>query len=184
MNKRVTIFVILGSVTLFGAWHLIAPLYKHPTPRTAVASVVQPSMPLEVKSLRGHWTLVFFGYMNCPKICPRTLGLVRDAWNTYPTNKIPARFVFANITPCDNNDLKEFLHNYHAEFRGLTNDDPDMQYLYAKLGIYAEEQGTEINHTAALMLIDPQGRLSAIFTPPFTAQELVADLNILTKGNI
>ena len=58
-----------------------------------------------------------------------------------------------------------------------------MQYLYDQLGIYASEQDDGvIDHTSALMLIDPQGRLTAIFTPPFTAQELADDLNSITNS--
>lgn len=181
MSRRLTISIILSAVIIFGIWYFIAPLYKYAPPQTAVATVLKPSTPLDTQFLRGHWTMVFFGYMHCPKICPRTLGLVRDAWNMYPNNKAPAKFVFANLTDTNNSDLQEFLQNYHADFRGITNDDPDMQYLYEKLNIFAEEQGTEINHTAALMLIDPRGRLRAVFTPPFTATQLVADLNVITN---
>ncbi len=174
MNRRISLFIVLGICVLFGIWYVIAPLYTDQAPQTKVATIVKPSEPLEPKFLRGHWTMLFFGYMRCPKICPKTLNTVRETWDMFPTP--PARFVFANITPADHNELQEFLHNYRSDFYGITNDDPDMQYLYDKLHIFAQEQGQEINHTAALMLVNPQGRLVAIFTPPFTAQEIAADL--------
>lgn len=176
MNRRISLFIVFGILVLFGAWYVIAPLYIAKTPETKVATIIKPSEPLEPKFLRGHWTMLFFGYMRCPKVCPKTLNTVREAWNMFPDGQAPARFVFANITAAEHGELQEFLHNYRADFTGLTNNDPDMQYLYDKLHIFAQEQGTEINHTAALMLIDPQGRLVAIFTPPFTAQEIAADL--------
>lgn len=180
MKTRLIIFIVITLLILFCAWQVIMPLYKPAPMRLAVASIVKPATPLQAKFLRGHWTLVFFGYMDCPKICPSMLNLVRDAWNTYQDASPPARFVFANITPSDPQALQNFLHNYHAEFRGIGNDDPEMQHLYEKLSIYsATDQDGTINHTAALMLIDPQARLRAVFSPPFTAEELMADLNTI-----
>lgn len=182
MNKRILMFVVIGLILLLGAWFIIMPLYKHPAPETRVASLVKPSEPLQAQFLRGQWTLVFFGYMTCPKACPEMLNLVRDAWQTYDVQTPPARFVFANITPSDPQALQDWIHNYSASFQAIGNDDPQMQYLYEKLSIYAEtQQDGVITHTTSLMLIDPQGRLRAVFTPPFTADDLVADLNTIIK---
>lgn len=181
MVKKLSLLISVGSLALFAAWFVVSGFYKSTKPDTVAATVLKPTKPLQAKFLRGHWNLVFFGYMQCPKICPATLALVREAWNMFPTQQQPARFIFANITPCDLGELQEFLRNYNVDFIGLTNDNPEMQYLYKELGIFANEQGAVIEHTAALMLIDPQSRLRAIFTPPFTAGQLFSDLKVLTR---
>jgi protein SCO1/2 len=194
--KRTMIFVILGLAALLAAWLFIMPLYKE-KPLVLAATVVKPSQmitafslqdydgkPFSEKSLRGHWTLLFFGYVGCPDICPQTLSVLRDAWDTYPSKQAPVRFVFANIepTPINNEVLKTFLHNYNPNFIGVSGTPEAVQQLSSQLGVYAKQQQDKLDHTASLMLIDPQGRLSAVFTPPFSAHDVVQDLEILTRG--
>lgn len=190
-------FILICLAILFVLWSYIAPKFKYQPPVTKVASALKPTKPLNSfhlvdvngkefteKSLRGHWTLIFFGYTRCPDICPKTLGIVRDSWNLFTTSHtpIPVRFVFADIsrTPIANDELKAFLENYHQDFMGVIGTPDQMHRLSDQLGIYAQQTPDKIDHTAALMLIDPQGRLNAIFTPPFSALDIMHDLTVLT----
>jgi protein SCO1/2 len=139
---------------------------------------------LTAESLKNQWTLLFFGYTRCPDTCPATLAIVRDSWSSIAAsnNTTPVRFVFADISndPVNQHELKDFLHNYNAEFIGVTGSPEAMHALSDQLGIFAQKQDDKIDHTASLLLIDPQGRLTAVITPPFTAQQLAHDLQILT----
>lgn len=191
------IFIISTVVIIFAAAQGLRPKFHYAPPQTVAATALKPSKPLGAfqvtdtsgnifteKSLRGYWTLMFFGYTRCPDICPKTLGIIRDSWNQFAANREapPVRFVFADISkqPTPYQDLKLFLHNYNPVFIGLTADQYNMQQLSDQLGIYAQQTDGKLDHTAALMLIDPQGRLTAVFTPPFTATELAQDLKSLT----
>ncbi len=195
--RRTAIFVALAGIAMFGLWYSLAPTFKPNTPMTASATVVKSSAGLKgfnltdtngkkftAQSLRGHWTLLFFGYMTCPDICPTTLGIVRDAWSTFPNQQSPARFVFVNISPApaDDQGLRAFITNYNSSFIGVTGTTTELTKLGDQLGIFTKQQDNRIDHTASLMLIDPQGRLRAVFTPPFSAPEVAADLQVLTKG--
>lgn len=191
-------FLVICVIVLFSAWKFFAPKFNYKPPMTKIASAVKPTGPLTAfnlqttneqafteKSLRGHWTLMFFGYTRCPDICPKTLALVRDSWNIFKAAKqpVPVRFVFADISrePVTSSELKMFLQNYAAEFIGINGDLAQLHQLSDQLGIYAQQESDKIDHTAALMLLDPQGRLHAVFTPPFSAEELVHDLQVLTR---
>lgn len=199
MRKSNSAFVItvalIASMLTFAAAKLIGTRKTTP-PQTRVATVVQANKKLSAfslvdtngtefgeHSLQGRWTLLFFGYPKCPDICPATLGIVRDSWNILSKRKPNStlRFVFADISSQQiaTSQLQQFMQNYHPQFIGVQGAKEEMQKLGDQLGIYAKQQGDSIDHTAALMLIDPQGYLHAIFTPPFTADDIVHDLSIL-----
>lgn len=199
--KRFTILltiILLCVIAFVAIWQYMSPKLKPQAQITYVASSLQPSKALQKfsltdtngnnfteKSLRGHWTLLFFGYTKCPGICPSTLATVRDAWQQFKQqNKVPARFVFADISnePVETSELKLFLSNYNQEFLGVNGAQPDMQELSDQLGIYSQIQEDIIDHTASLILINPQAKLCAIFTPPFSAQDIVHDLQVLTHN--
>jgi protein SCO1/2 len=195
-TSRILLSVTLCLAAIYSIWYYLAPRFTYTAPQTVVATTVQSTQPIHKfaltdtngklfseKSLRGHWTLVFFGYVGCPDICPATLNLVREAWQKFPADQPPARFVFAEISgnPVDKATLRQFLHHYDANFLGVSGNPAAMHQFSDQLGIYAQPQGNRIDHTAALLLINPQGRLSAVFSPPFTADDIAADLRLLTK---
>lgn len=196
--KNILASLLVCSLCFLGIWiFVIQPRFPSEPEPTNIASVITTSKSLTTftlvdtnenkfteASLRGHWTLIFFGYTLCPEICPRTLDILRNTWNTFDVNKqkIPARFVFVDISPdmVSKNQLQKFLHNYRTEFIGVTGTPAQIHMLSDQLGIYSQQGQNDIDHTAALMLINPHGSLRAIFTPPFSAEDLAHDLTILT----
>src|SRR5215831_17894628 len=90
----------------------ITPLYAEPKAiQLSAATVLSPPKPLEVDfslqdtsnkpftpaSLKGHWTVLFFGYAQCPEICPQTLAIVSEAWRQKLDPN--AQFVFVSLDP-------------------------------------------------------------------------------------
>lgn len=191
-----SIFLIAGFIIFVATYYLLAPKFQFKAPETHVASVIKPSSPLNPftltdadgktfnqQSLRGHWNLVFFGYTRCPDICPKTLAILRDTWQNYNfKHPAPVRFIFADIStnPIASVDLKQFLKNYHPSFIGINGSSEEMHKLSDQLGIYSQLQADKLDHTASLLLIDPQGRLTAIISPPFSDLDLLHDLQVLT----
>ncbi len=177
-------------------YYFLAPHFQYQPPETHIASAIRKPEALhnfiltdtngnkfDQQSLRGKWTLVFFGYMRCPDICPRTLAILRETWQHYNKKRpAPVRFVFAEIsaTPVSSSELKKFLENYNPSFMGVTGSSVEMRLFSDQLGIYSQQQEDRLDHTASLLLIDPHGRLTAIFSPPFSDLDLVHDLQILT----
>lgn len=161
----------------------IATMVKSPTPLQQFNLLATNGTEFTQNSLLGQWSLIFFGYTKCPDICPKTLNIVRNTWamlsNTKPRPNV--QFIFTDISnsPVTIDELKEFLQNYNPEFIGLSGSTEAVHKLSDQLGIYTKSEENKIDHTAALMLIDPQGRLQAVFTPPFSAQDILHDLTIL-----
>lgn len=174
-------------------------------PNLAVGTALHPSKPLvdfsltdtngklfNQASLFGHWTLMFFGYSKCPNICPATLAILSEVWRSgfeNPQKKEPVHFIFVSLDPKMDTiqTLRTFVTGFHPSFAGLTGDISEVQKLSKVCSIYSLEDPTSktangekiIDHSATLLLINPQGRIQALFSPPHNAAAIAQDLNAL-----
>ncbi len=138
------------------------------------------------------WSVVFFGYTHCPDVCPVTLQILKNVVAKLEAeNKSAPQIVFVSVDPV--RDTSEIMKNYisffNDDFVGITGDVNSVHGLTRALGIVASftanDQDPEnyiVDHTASLLLIDPQKRLRAKITPPHIAEKIMADF--LTIANI
>ena len=145
-------------------------------------------------NLRGHWSMLFFGYTNCPDFCPTTLTTLAALQKRLRAVKAPVRpqVIFVSVdakrdTPAQ---LAKYVPYFDPEFIGLTAaDQPSIEALAKKLGVAVIIRPTAdgnytVDHSAALFVVDPQARLAAILTGPFSAGDLQSDfLRIVAAGS-
>ncbi len=135
----------------------------------------------DLDNLRGHPTLLFFGFTNCPDVCPTTLATLAQVQRQPP---LPgAQVVFVSIDPERDSDalLQAYLGAFDHRFIGLHGDRTALAPLLRSLNAIAVRQdlpggGYTMDHSATLYLLDTRGRLVAVFSPPFSAARLSADL--------
>ena len=138
----------------------------------------------DLESLKGKWSFVFFGYTHCPDICPITLAVFDSVHNDlvqHTSSSGNVQFIFVSVDP--ERDTPEQLGNYvnyfNAAFLGLSGDEQALSGLTRQLGILYlrtevdESQNYLVDHTASVFLIDPLGRLVAIFSPPHDAKQMI-----------
>lgn len=132
--------------------------------------------PLGSDWFHGQWTFVFFGYTHCPDICPTTLYTlqqVRRQLARSPDLLTDTRFLFITLDPQRDTPeiLKGYVQHFDPSFLAASTDPATLEHLTAALNIsYAIEQfpGSDnyvVNHSAAILLIDSQGRYHARYTP-------------------
>ncbi len=134
-----------------------------------------------LKSLRGHPTLLFFGFTNCPDVCPTTLATLTQVQRSAP---LPgAQVVFISIDPERDSaaSLQVYLGAFSDRFIGARGDAAALAPLLHALGAIAARENLPdgsytMDHSATLYLLDTAGRLVAVFSPPFSAPKLAADL--------
>jgi protein SCO1/2 len=134
-----------------------------------------------LRSLRGHPTLLFFGFTNCPDVCPTTLATLTQVQRTAP---LPGtQVVFITIDPERDSaaSLQGYLGAFSNSFIGARGDAATLAPLLKNLGAIAVRQNLPdgsytMDHSATLYLLDSSGRLVAVFSPPFSASKLAADL--------
>jgi protein SCO1/2 len=103
-----------------------------------------------------------------------------------PERRPAARFVSVDPQRDTPERLGAYLASFPADIRGLTGEEAAIAAFTRALGIaYARVDGGDgaytMDHTAALLLLDPRAQLVAVFTPPHDARALAAELRAISK---
>lgn len=164
-------------------------------PQAITAPMAEPLPPFRLAgpggefgnaNLLGRWTFLFFGYTQCPDICPTALALMKEvgaqvrAVSPAPTFEV----VFVSVDPRRDTHalLAQYLAAFDPAFVGVSGDDAALLPLTQALAVrYRRNDETDsrhytVDHSAAIHLIDPRGRPAASFPPPQQAATLVAEL--------
>jgi len=154
-------------------------------------SFVRQGGALTNADLMGHWTLMFFGYTFCPDICPTSLAALKDFKARLQANgTTPPQVVFVSVDPARDTPerMASFVAFFDPAFIGATGDDAALAPLAKNLGVhYQRLNGTDkehyvVDHSAGIYLIDPQGRLKAMFSWPHDAAAMAWDYPTIIRS--
>lgn len=130
-------------------------------------------------------TLLFFGYTNCPDICPTTMADVAIALQSVdPAVAEATRVVFVTTDPT--RDSPEVLGEYLGRFStgiapeivGLTGDQSQVDAAQLSAGVpLAEEQGQQ--HSSLLLLYGTDGEADVAFDAGNTSRDIAHDLSLV-----
>lgn len=170
-----------------------ATLLPHPKPLEDFALIDQEAQPLGRDALKGHWTFLAFGYTHCPDVCP-TMMATYDALEKELANsdtEPQAEFLFVSVDPERDTPQRvgEYVGYFNPRIRGATAGHEVLRPLAAQLGILyqrADEQETAmgymVDHSASMLLLDPQARLSAIFGAPHDPRMMAEDFRAISTN--
>jgi len=198
IRSKILSFALIGTAALAGIaasllWHHAAPPVDLTTGSIIAPSRALPDFSLTDQhgqaygsaNLRGHWSMLFFGYTNCPDFCPTTLttlAAMERRLRAVKGQAIP-QVVFVSVdakrdTP---KQLAEYVPAFDPEFIGITAADQASAEAFARqLNVAVairpiSDELYSVDHTAAIFVIDPEARLTAILTGPFTVAALQSD---------
>lgn len=122
------------------------------------------------EQLLGKWTFAFFGYVNCPDVCPVTMGILRTAESTISktiSDEKRQQFqgMFVSVDPIRDTqtEVKEFVEHFSSNFVGLTGTEAAISKLAAQVNIgyrkipSASELEYLVEHTERIVIFDPEG---------------------------
>jgi protein SCO1 len=164
---------------------------NQPRPLADFALVDHEGLPYTNAQLQGHWTLLFAGFTHCPDVCPTTLSLMKQLDTRLRQRQAPLDFLFLSVDPERDTpeQLKKYVTYFSPAIRGVSGTREQLDALCASLGIAylkvpgAREGEYTVDHSTALVLLDPQGRVAGYFQPPHKLDTLAADLaGIVTSG--
>lgn len=129
------------------------------------------NQPFTQKSFYNHWTLLFFGFTHCASVCPTTLDMMSKAYGDLHKQYPNLQIALVSLDPDrdDANSLATYTHSYHPDFIGVTGKLQELRKLQSQLGIYSERDTSttssnyQIQHTASIMLINPEGKWQGLF---------------------
>jgi protein SCO1/2 len=152
----------------------------------------QHGQPFGRVDFEGQWSLVFFGFTNCPDVCPTTLQVLSSAKQQLATrNHEPLpRIVLVSVDPeRDTPDAMGQYVDYFGEGNiGVTGSMDELRKLTGALGIYFEKSPLDMNatddnysvdHSAVVLVINPRARFHALFSAPHTVENFVNDLPLV-----
>jgi len=138
--------------------------------------------PFTSEQIKGKWTFLFFGYTNCPDVCPETLTELDTAASKLAAQKnIPKdiQYVFISIDPRRDTPalLGQYLPYFSASYIGATGSIPELTKLATSVNIGFEygpgDKNYEVAHGSALLLISPQLQYIARFRAPQYSEDIV-----------
>lgn len=148
--------------------------------------------PFTNKNLKGHWSLFFFGFTRCPKVCPTTLSILNKAYQILEKadpNNLP-HVVFISVDPKRDSPkaTMQYAKRFNKHFIGVTGNKASIDGLTKNLGIMhavaqkSGEPGYQINHSGTIIVINPKGQWAGILMPPFNANVMANDFMAMQGG--
>lgn len=198
MSKRNVIFLllILFSVTGIFTYFQSLPSLLEKKPSLITGKILVRPMEIDnfelidqnnevfnKKSLEGGWTVLFFGYTNCPDVCPTTIYKLAEIKNGIKEDLPSANFNTVLVTLDPDRDSSERLDEYIGYFDetmlGVTGTYENIQSFTSSLSVFYQrinkEEGYDFNHTASIFVFDKDGSLFATMSPANTVGELESD---------
>jgi protein SCO1/2 len=170
-----------------------ATLFAEPRALPAFELIDQGRVAFGPERLRGRWTLLFFGFVNCPDVCPTTLATLAEVRRKVAgesARDVP-QVVLVSVDPGRDTPpvLAQYVAHFDPSFTGVTGEPAAIETLTQALGVAvyvsppADDGSYAVDHTAAIFLVDPEGRIAALFNTPHEAGTIARDyLDIVAAG--
>ncbi len=134
-----------------------------------------------LESLKGKWSLLFFGFTHCPDVCPATLAVLRDVKAQMDSDLVAqTNFVLVTVDPARDTvaQLAQYMPYFDPDFIGLTGEFLQIKRLanqlnmaFVKVKTGAGSDDYSVDHSANIAIINPYGHYHGfIKSPPDTAR--------------
>lgn len=186
MNKIIIVVVAIGALAI--GMFSFNTIMKKPLPEFALFyDVPRDIKPFQLTdhqgnifdndALKNKWSWVFFGYTSCPDVCPTTLqelNFIYDELNAIQNNN---QVLLISVDPNRDSQTKlaSYIGYFNTEFKALRADHGVLFPLARNLGLMyaitddidadAMKSGYLVDHSASIVLINPAGKIAAIFKP-------------------
>jgi protein SCO1 len=189
-------FLLLGLAILTGlgavlATQIFVPPYKYqgslydpPLPAKDFVLPDQRGNPFQLSEQQGRVVLLFFGYINCPDVCPITLTEFRQIKSMLGERAERVDFVFITVDP--ERDTPEriaaHLQNFDPTFIGLTGELADLEAVWDSYGVFQAKvdvgsaAGYLVDHTSRVYAIDAAGDLRLTYSFGTGSQVMAEDI--------
>ena len=200
------VMLAIGGLFLFGQVNKDRPLdteqlkalgfVQLPTPRVLedVDLLTQSGELFDGSQLEGKWTYAFFGYTNCPDICPvymnvleRTADRFQDALTSEEFELFQVLFVSVDPTRDGVEEVREFVARYSDSFLGITGSETKIKDFAEQVGVGYERIASTselqylVEHQGHLVVFNPHGDCMGYIKEPFDTVQLTKLFQHLIK---
>ena len=143
----------------------------------------------DVERLQNRWSLIYFGFTNCPDLCPLTLtqfAKLDEELGIEPTP--PIQYIFVSVDPDRDtpDQLEAYVEFFLPELIGVTGNSADLEKFASQLAVGFKAHSDEgenypVDPSNAILLVNPAAEFQAVFTAPHTTERLAADFRAIQK---
>ena len=143
--------------------------------------------PRKLEDFRGSAVVLFFGFTQCPDICPTTLAEIAGALKKLGRDSDRVQVLVVSVDPERDTPklLGDYVTAFDKRFLGLRGDLAATRRVAQEFKIYFEKrkQGASytVDHSAQSYVIDPQGRLRLLVRHDRIGSDLPDDLKTILK---
>jgi protein SCO1/2 len=150
-----------------------------PTAAPGFTLTSQSGATVSLEDFRGKYVLLFFGYTNCPDVCPTTTAILKRVRAQLETDAERVQVILVTTDPKRDTPerLAFFVSKFDPAFLGLTGSQADLAKSWKDYGVTVMGNGE--THSSRTYLIDPQGRMRAVYPSNLAAELIAADLRRL-----
>ena len=132
------------------------------------------------EQLEGKWSMVFFGFTQCPDFCPTTLSILNDTYDKLKESekdKLQVVLVSLDSERDTVESLSEYIPYFNANFIGVTGNKHYIKRFASEVNIaynrvYLDDDEYTIDHSTQILLINPKGDYHGFFKVPHTPEKL------------
>lgn len=158
-------------------------LWPNPPKVAEFSLTAQDGSTFSRANFLNKWSFVFFGFTQCPDVCPTTMQTLKNTKALLaadPSFNNRGQIVFVSVDPERDTQaiIRQYLNYFDKDFVGITGANEKLLALTKPLGIlFAKiDEGSgdsyTMDHSAAILLIDPQGRVLGLFSMPHDPKQL------------
>jgi len=146
--------------------------------------------PRTMADFRGRAVVIFFGYTQCPDVCPTTLTGMAEAVKLVGADAAKVQVLFVTVDP--ERDTQELLAQYvptfNPGFLGLYADAQTIARTAQDFRVFYKKQPGStpttytVDHSAGSYVYDPQGRLRLYIKHGEKPEVIAKDLKLLIAG--
>ncbi|MCX4028080.1 SCO family protein [Endozoicomonas sp. SM1973] len=146
--------------------------------------------PISLADFKGKGVVLFFGYTNCPDVCPTGLSSLTQALKQLPkTTQQRLQPIFITLDPTVDTParLAEYLRYFHSNLIGLSSNQQTLEQITQAYHVVYKRQPQPnsefdfIQHTAYFYFISPTGKLSQYLPHQSSIENLKQALTMLVK---
>ena len=143
--------------------------------------------PRTLADYRGSAVALFFGFTNCPDVCPTAMAQLVQVMNLLGEDSRRVQVLFVTVDPKRDTPavLSHYVPAFHPSFVGLHGEPAAIEGTAKEFKIYyranpPNEHGAySVDHSGQILVFDPKGRLRLMMKPDLSPEAMAQDLRLL-----
>ena len=124
-----------------------------------------------LQRLKGQWSMIFFGFTNCPDVCPTTLATLNETYSKLKdSEKENLQIIMVSLDPERDTveKLGQYMPYFNAEFIGVTGNKHFIKRFTTEINIAYNQVPLDgddytVDHSSQIVLVNPNGHYHGFF---------------------